>query len=57
MASSFDGSKIIKSKTFFDLKNYKSMSFDLGKKLKKKFNGKSFVNKTNFDSKQTENSL
>ena len=35
MASSFDGSKIIKSKTFFDLKNYKSMSFDLGKKLKK----------------------
>ena len=35
MASSLDGKKIIKSKTFFDLKNYKSLSFGLGKQIKK----------------------
>jgi hydroxymethylbilane synthase len=35
MASSLDGKKILKNKTFFDLENYKSMSFNLGKKIKK----------------------
>ena len=34
MASSLDGKKIIKSKTFFDLKNYKKQSFKLGSKIK-----------------------
>ena len=38
MASSFDGKVIIKNKIFFDLENYKSMSFDLGKKIKKIIN-------------------
>ena len=35
MASSLDGKKIIKSKTFFDLNNYKKQSFKLGSKVKK----------------------
>ena len=35
MASSLDGKKIIKSKTFFDLNNYKKQSFKLGSKIKK----------------------
>jgi hypothetical protein len=35
MASSLDGKKLVKSKTFFELSNYKSMSFSLGKKIKK----------------------
>ena len=34
MASSLDGKKIIKSKTFFDLNNYKKQSFKLGSKIK-----------------------
>ena len=38
MASSFDEKVIIKNKIFFDLENYKSMSFDLGKKIKKIIN-------------------
>ena len=38
MASSFDEKVIIKNKIFFDLENYKSMSFDLGKKIKKLIN-------------------
>ena len=35
MASSLDGKKIIKSQTLIDLKNYKNISFNLGKKIKK----------------------
>ena len=34
MASSLDGKKIIKNKTFFDLNNYKKQSFKLGSKIK-----------------------
>ena len=34
MVSSLDGKKIIKSKTFFDLNNYKKQSFKLGSKIK-----------------------
>ena len=34
MASSLDGKKVIKSKTFFDLNNYKKQSFKLGSKIK-----------------------
>ena len=34
MAFSLDGKKIIKSKTFFDLNNYKKQSFKLGSKIK-----------------------
>ena len=35
MASSMDGKIVVKNKIYFDLEKYKSMSFDLGKKIKK----------------------
>ena len=35
MASSLDGKKLVKGNTFFELKSYKKMSLDLGKKIKK----------------------
>ena len=58
MASSLDGKKIIKSQTLIDLKNYKNISFNLGKKIKKiNLMGKVLLTRPIFDALETSDIL